>query len=91
MVAAGHLENASSIGKCSLLDVFHPGAVHAQGNVILRLTRHGASVATDALAVVDNEPVSHVEGQSPIELPSGLGIVSEAPVSRSESLQAIDL
>ena len=62
MIAAGHLENAAGIGKSALLDIFHPGAVHREGDVIFRLARDRAGVTPDALAVIDDEPVSHPGG-----------------------------
>ena len=61
MIAAGHLKNAARVGKRALLDVLHPGAIHREGNMILRLARHRAGVTADALAVVDDESVSHLE------------------------------
>ena len=59
VIAARHLKDASSVGECSLLDIFHPGAIHRERNMILRFAGHGASVTADALAVIDDESVSH--------------------------------
>ena len=59
MIAARDLKNTPRIGKQSLLDVFHPGPIHADSNVILGFARNGAGVASDALAVIDDEAVLH--------------------------------
>src|SRR5690349_9909079 len=78
MIAASHLEDAAGVGKCPLLDVLHPGAVHGERHVVFGLARDRAGVTADALAIVDDEPVSHPGGwKLEVELPSGLGIVAE--------------
>ena len=59
MVAARNLEDAPRIGVKALLDVLHPGAVHADRYLIFGLARDGAGVASDAFAVVDDEAVFH--------------------------------
>jgi hypothetical protein len=59
MVTARDLKNAARIGKEALLDVLHPGAIHAYGDVVLGFARHGAGVAADAFAVIDYEAVFH--------------------------------
>src|ERR1700728_2056146 len=61
MIAARHLKDAPSVGKCSFLHILHPSAVHGEGNMILRLAGHGAGMTADALAVVDDESISHPE------------------------------
>src|SRR5437773_66685 len=50
VVAAHHREETAAIGKGPLLDVFHPSAIDADGNLVLALARHRARVAADALA-----------------------------------------
>jgi hypothetical protein len=59
MVAARHLKHAPGIGKRPLLHVLHPGAVHGERNMVLGLARDRAGMAANALAVVDDESVSH--------------------------------
>ena len=61
VVAAVHLEDASHVRKSSLLHVFDPGPVDAQWDSILGFACHRTGVAADALAVVDDESVSHFE------------------------------
>lgn len=62
MVAAGDLKNSARIGEFAFLDVLNPGAVHAQGHQVLGLASNGAGVASDALAVIDDEAVFHRKG-----------------------------
>src|SRR5713226_1678710 len=59
MVAARDLKVPARVGKGSLLDVFDPRAVDTQRDLVLRLARRRARVASDALAVVDEEGVVH--------------------------------
>ena len=59
MIAARDLKDAASVGECSLLDVLDPGAIHGQGDVVLGLAGDSAGVTADALAVIDDESVSH--------------------------------
>jgi hypothetical protein len=59
MVATSDLKMAASIGKASLLDIFHPGSVDTQRNLILALTCCRASVASNTLAIIDDETVVH--------------------------------
>src|SRR5581483_1529200 len=46
------------IGKGALLDVFDPGSEHTERHVVLGLAGHRAGVAANALALVDDKPVS---------------------------------
>ena len=62
MIAAGHLEHPAGVGKSALLNIFDPGAVHGERDVVFRLARDCAGVTPDALAIVDDEPVSHAGG-----------------------------
>jgi hypothetical protein len=73
MIAACHLKNAARIGKFSSFDVFDPGAIHPDWHLVLGLTRDGAGVASDTLAVVDDETVFHQEN-------SGLKVMRLKPV-----------
>src|SRR5581483_10290964 len=65
VITSSDLKYAAGIGKSSLLDIFHPRAVDSEGHVVLRFAGHGTGVATDAFAIIDDEPVSHWEGKSP--------------------------
>ena len=90
MIAAGDLKNAAGVGKCSLLDVLHPGAVYGEGNVVLGFAGDGAGMAADALAVVDDESVSHPEvcsTRAP-EVGCGLCIVSDRRFDAIDRLEA---
>jgi hypothetical protein len=59
VIAPHDAEGAVCAGKGALLDVFHPSSVHPDGSVVLRFTGHGAGVAADALAIVDDKSVVH--------------------------------
>jgi hypothetical protein len=59
MVATSDLKIAAGIGKASLLDIFHPSSVDAKRNLVLTLTRCRASVASNTLAIIDDETVVH--------------------------------
>jgi hypothetical protein len=59
MIAAQHREVAARVGVAPLLDVLHPGAIHADGDVMLFFASHGASVAADAAVLVDEKAVTH--------------------------------
>src|SRR5579859_86271 len=91
MIAARDLKNAARVGKSSLLDILHPGAVHGERDVVLGLASHRAGVAADALAVIDYESVSHPERfQGSIEALSGLAIVSENTVEGSDGAHILE-
>ena len=47
VIAAEYREMAAVIGELACLDLLHPGAIHTQGHVMLRLARHRARMATD--------------------------------------------
>ena len=59
MIAAEYREMAAVIGELACLDLLHPGAIHTQGHVMLRLARHRARMATDALAIINEKAKSH--------------------------------
>ena len=59
MIAARHLKHAPRARELSLFHVLDPGAIHAQGHVILGLARHGTGMAANAFPVIDDEAVSH--------------------------------
>ncbi len=59
VVAAGDLEVPLVVRVGPGLGVLHPGAVDAEGDLVLALARRGARVAADAGAIVDDEAVVH--------------------------------
>jgi hypothetical protein len=59
VIATGNLKDAAGVGEGSLLDVLDPGAIDGERDVVFSLARNGASVAADALAVIDDKSVSH--------------------------------
>lgn len=60
MVASHDGEETLGVWPPALLDIFDPGAVNAEGNIVLRLTGNRASVAADTDVLVDYETVSQV-------------------------------
>src|SRR5260370_361757 len=62
VVAAHDAEVAPGVREHPLLDVLHPRAVHPERDLVLLLAGHRAGVTADALALVDDEAVSHVSG-----------------------------
>jgi hypothetical protein len=59
MITAGNLKMPASVGVNACLYILDPGAVHAQGYFVFALAGSGAGVATDTLAIVDDEAVIH--------------------------------
>ena len=59
MVAAHHRKQAARIGEDPFFDLFHPGPVDPQGDVVFCLTGGGAGMAANALSVVYDKPVLH--------------------------------
>jgi hypothetical protein len=59
VITAHDRKKSSRIGEFAFFDVFDPGAIDADRNLMLRFTRHGAGVAADTLAVIDNESEVH--------------------------------
>jgi len=56
-------EVAAAVGKFALLDVFDPGAKHAQRDLVLFLARHGTGVTADTSVLIDDESVAHEKRQ----------------------------
>ena len=79
VVASGDLKDAPGVGIRSLLDILHPSAIYGKGNMVLGFAGHGAGMAANALAVIDDKPVSHpdVSLRHASNPPSGLCIVSD--------------
>lgn len=61
MIATRDLKDAARVRELAFLDVLDPGAIHAYGDLVLGFAGHGAGVATDAPAIVDDESVFHSE------------------------------
>ena len=59
MIATHYAKKPSGIGKFALFDIFDPRPIYADGDLVLRFTRHRASVATDTFAVVYDETKIH--------------------------------
>ena len=59
MIAAGDLEAAGDVGLAPCLDILHPSAVDAQRYFVLALASGRTGVATNALAIIDDEAVGH--------------------------------
>jgi hypothetical protein len=60
VVAAHHRKEAPRVGILAFLDVLDPGAKRSKWDFVFRFASYGASVAADALAMVDEEAVFHV-------------------------------
>lgn len=60
MIAARDLKDSTRVGVQALLDVFHPRPVHANRHMVFSLAGNSTGVASDALAVVDDEAVFHL-------------------------------
>ena len=58
LVASHHRELAGDVGERTGLDVFHPGAVHPEGDVVLAFAGDGAGVTADATVAVEEETQS---------------------------------
>jgi hypothetical protein len=61
VIAPHHRKQAPRVRKCSLLDVFDPCSVNADGYLVLGLAGYRACMAADALSVVDYEAEIHRE------------------------------
>jgi hypothetical protein len=72
VVAAIDKEVTTGVGKLAFLDVFDPGAVDADRHVVFRLTRDGAGMATDTLALVDDKGIFRHEYSSFSSLNKGI-------------------
>jgi len=59
MITAHYRKQSSRIGKFAFFDVFNPRPINSDGNLMLRFACHRASVATDALAVINDESEVH--------------------------------
>jgi hypothetical protein len=56
---------ATRIGELALFDVFHPGAIDAEWNIVFRFAGNCAGVTTDARVVVNEKRVPSHTPHSP--------------------------
>jgi hypothetical protein len=59
VIASHHREESPRVRKFSLLNVLHPGAINADGNVVFRFTRDSTGMTADALAIIYDEAEVH--------------------------------
>jgi hypothetical protein len=59
MVTTGNLEEAASIGKFPFFDVFNPGPVDTERDLILRFTGYTTSMATNTSTIVNHKAIIH--------------------------------
>ena len=76
VVAAHHREVPVGVGERPGLDVLHPGAVHAEGDVVLALARDGAGMAADAAVAVQQESQA---GHTTTPSPPNTGLATTPP------------
>jgi len=62
VIATSDLKHAPGVREYSFFHVLNPGAIHRERHVVLGFARNGASVAANALPVIDYESVSHAGG-----------------------------
>ena len=60
MVTTQDRKESPNIREGSLLYIFHPCSVRADGHIVFRLAGERAGVTTDATALVDDEGVAHM-------------------------------
>jgi hypothetical protein len=59
MVASLNGKDAASIGENPLFDVFYPGPIHPDREIMLLLAGYSTGMTSDALAIVNDEAVIH--------------------------------
>jgi hypothetical protein len=59
MVAPKNSKISSAVGKCSLFNIFHPGAVYSEGYLVFRFTCDRTRMTSDTLSGINNETVIH--------------------------------
>jgi hypothetical protein len=57
MIATIDEKIATRVRELAFFDVLHPRSVHANGNIVFGFARHGAGMAANALALVDDKGV----------------------------------
>ncbi len=56
MITALNRKNSARIWKGSFFDVFDPGTIYPDREIVLLLARHSAGVTADAFPVIDDKP-----------------------------------
>ena len=59
MIATVDEKIAARVGKLALFDIFDPGAIYAERDVVFFFAGHRARMTADATVVVDDETVAH--------------------------------
>jgi hypothetical protein len=59
VIASHHREESPRVREFSLLNVLHPRAVNADGDVVFRFTRDSTGMTADALAIIYDETEVH--------------------------------
>ena len=59
MIAAQHREVTPRVGITALFNIFDPGAIYAERNVVFFLAGNRARMTADATVLVDDETVAH--------------------------------
>jgi hypothetical protein len=59
MITAGNLKMSAGVGVNACLYILDPGAIHAQGYFVFALAGSGTGMATNTLAIVDDEAIIH--------------------------------
>lgn len=57
MITPHYRKQSRGLRKSPFFDVFDPGAIHTDGDIVLRFTRDRTRMTADTLAVVDDESV----------------------------------
>src|SRR5712692_7243154 len=83
LVAAGDLKGAASGRELSDVDVLDVGAIHAEGDGVLRLTGSAAGVTADAAGLVDDLPPLHRFGHRAERITSGSEAGSRSSATRA--------
>jgi hypothetical protein len=63
VVTSHHAEVAAGVRKFALLDVFHPGAKHSNGHLVLLFARHGTGVTANTSILINYKSVAHEKGR----------------------------
>jgi hypothetical protein len=59
MIATLHRKNSAGAWKFTLFDVLNPRAIYADRQVMFLFTGNSTGMTSNALAIVDDEPVVH--------------------------------
>ena len=84
MIATLHRKDSTRARKFPLFDVLDPGAVYADRQVMFLLASNGTGMTSNALTIVDDEPVVHVNSLYrvfPIESRRGARMVSNGAIT----------